>query len=138
MVRSTGRTLADWQQHRAGGIGGTIDLRAAVLLPDRDWLNARIDQRFAEHGRRWRDDEVAALLARSDIPADAPDPPRDRRARDRRVWSAARSTRDEAIAAGTAATRQYAKRQYTWFRNQPPPDWAALRGNDHDATDCSN
>jgi tRNA dimethylallyltransferase len=29
----------------------------------------------------------------------------------------------EAAAAGALATRQYAKRQYTWFRRQPPPDW---------------
>ena len=24
---------------------------------------------------------------------------------------------------GRIATRQYAKRQYTWFAHQPPPDW---------------
>jgi tRNA dimethylallyltransferase len=30
---------------------------------------------------------------------------------------------EEAVARGQAATRQYAKRQYTWFRNQPPADW---------------
>ena len=27
------------------------------------------------------------------------------------------------MAAGKTATRQYAKRQYTWFRRQPPADW---------------
>ena len=32
-------------------------------------------------------------------------------------------SRAEAIAAGQTATRQYAKRQYTWFRNQPPASW---------------
>jgi tRNA dimethylallyltransferase len=32
-------------------------------------------------------------------------------------------SRAQAIAAGQTATRQYAKRQYTWFRNQPPDDW---------------
>jgi tRNA dimethylallyltransferase len=32
-------------------------------------------------------------------------------------------TRAAALAAGQAATRQYAKRQYTWFRRQPPADW---------------
>ena len=31
--------------------------------------------------------------------------------------------RDEALTLTQAATRQYAKRQYTWFRNQPPADW---------------
>ncbi len=30
---------------------------------------------------------------------------------------------DEAIAAGSQATRRYAKRQYTWFAHQPPADW---------------
>ncbi len=32
-------------------------------------------------------------------------------------------SRDEAIAAGQQATRRYAKRQYTWFAHQPPPEW---------------
>jgi tRNA dimethylallyltransferase len=31
--------------------------------------------------------------------------------------------REEALAAGRQATRRYAKRQYTWFAHQPPPDW---------------
>ncbi len=34
--------------------------------------------------------------------------------------------RDEAIAKGQQATRNYAKRQYTWLRNQSPPDWPRL------------
>ena len=32
-------------------------------------------------------------------------------------------TRETMIAAASQATRQYAKRQFTWFRRQPPPDW---------------
>jgi tRNA dimethylallyltransferase len=28
------------------------------------------------------------------------------------------------MALGQQATRQYAKRQYTWFANQPPPGWS--------------
>ena len=31
--------------------------------------------------------------------------------------------RETMIARAQAATRQYAKRQYTWFRNQPPESW---------------
>jgi tRNA dimethylallyltransferase len=34
---------------------------------------------------------------------------------------------DEAIAAGQQATRRYAKRQYTWFAHQPPPEWPRFR-----------
>jgi tRNA dimethylallyltransferase len=36
-------------------------------------------------------------------------------------------TRDEALQAGRAATRQYAKRQYTWFNHQPPAQWPRLQ-----------
>jgi len=32
-------------------------------------------------------------------------------------------TLEEAVAAGAQATRRYAKRQYTWFAHQPPPEW---------------
>ena len=32
-------------------------------------------------------------------------------------------TLEEAVAFGTQATRRYAKRQYTWFAHQPPPEW---------------
>jgi tRNA dimethylallyltransferase len=31
--------------------------------------------------------------------------------------------REQALERGRAATRQYAKRQYTWFRHQPPAHW---------------
>jgi len=36
----------------------------------------------------------------------------------------------EAVERGVAATRQYAKRQDTWFRNQLP-DWTRLDATDH-------
>jgi tRNA dimethylallyltransferase len=37
------------------------------------------------------------------------------------------SSLDEAIAAGSQATRRYAKRQYTWFAHQPPADWPRFK-----------
>jgi len=121
VVRGTGRTLADWQTERVGGIGDRLDVRALILIPDRDWLNARIDQRFAEMAETSQS-EVAALLARTDIPQDAPI----RRAIG--VPEIAALVRGEtsltdAIAAGSLATRRYAKRQYTWLRHQPPAAW---------------
>lgn len=121
VVRGTGRTLADWQTERVGGIGDRLDVRALILLPDRDWLNARIDQRFAEMAETSQT-EVAALLARTDIPPDAPI----RRAIG--VPEIAGLVRGEmsktdAITAGSLATRRYAKRQYTWLRHQPPAAW---------------
>jgi tRNA dimethylallyltransferase len=35
-------------------------------------------------------------------------------------------TQAEALERGSQATRNYAKRQYTWFRRQPPADWTRL------------
>jgi tRNA dimethylallyltransferase len=32
-------------------------------------------------------------------------------------------SREAALEAARTATRQYAKRQYTWFRRQPPREW---------------
>ena len=59
VVRSTGRPLADWQQHLQGGIIDQVALRSLILLPPRDWLIDRCDRRFAamlDHGAV---DEVA-------------------------------------------------------------------------------
>jgi len=121
VVRGTGRTLADWQTERLGGIGDRLDVRALILIPDRDWLNARIDQRFAEMAETSQA-EVTALLARIDIPQDAPI----RRAIGVPEIAAlvrGENSLAEAIAAGSLATRRYAKRQYTWLRHQPPAAW---------------
>jgi len=128
VVRGTDRTLADWQTERVGGIGDRLDVRALILIPDRDWLNARIDQRFAEMAETSRS-EVAALLARTDIPQDAPI---------RRAIGVpeiaglvrGETSKTEAIAAGSLATRRYAKRQYTWLRHQPPAAWMRTDARD--------
>ncbi|KQM88590.1 tRNA dimethylallyltransferase [Sphingomonas sp. Leaf23] len=122
VVTSTGRTLTDWQRDRIGGIGDRIALSAMLLLPDRAWLTERCDRRLAEMFAGGAVEEVRALLARCDIPPDAPV----RRAigvAEIAQWQAGSIDRDDALAAARHATRQYAKRQYTWFRNQPPADW---------------
>lgn len=122
VVRSTGRTLSEWQEHKIGGIGGAIALAPLVLLPRRDWLYERCDRRFAlmiEHGAVA---EVTALLARKLDPA----LPVMRAIGVREIasWIEGESTREGMLAAGAQATRNYAKRQYTWFRHQPPGDWS--------------
>ncbi|RZT56376.1 tRNA dimethylallyltransferase [Sphingomonas sp. BK036] len=128
VVRGTGRTLADWQTERVGGIGDRLDVRALILIPDRDWLNARIDQRFAEMAETSQA-EVAALLARTDIPQDAPI----RRAIGVPEIAAlvrGETSETDAITAGSLATRRYAKRQYTWLRHQPPAGWTRTEALD--------
>ncbi len=39
------------------------------------------------------------------------------------AFAAGEIDREEMIRRGQQATRNYAKRQYTWFAHQPPPDW---------------
>ncbi|MBX3565112.1 MAG: tRNA (adenosine(37)-N6)-dimethylallyltransferase MiaA [Sphingomonas sp.] len=121
VVRATGRALHEWQSERIGGIGGEIDLTAVILLPERAWLGERIDRRFAQMVDSGRA-EVAALLARTDIPHDAPVLRAIGVAEIGQVLRGEIDT-DQATAAGALATRQYAKRQYTWFRRQPPATW---------------
>jgi len=131
VVRSTGRTLAAWHGARIGGIGGSVRLVATVLLPERDWLLARCDARLAAMFDAGAVDEVARLLARDDIPLAAPI----RRAigvPEIAAMLAGTISRDAALAAARIATRQYAKRQYTWFRNQPPAAWARTSASEKD------
>ena len=123
VVRSTGRTLADWQQNKEGGIGDQIQLIPLILLPPRDWLYARCDTRFVQMMDAGLD-EVAALLARG-LDADLP-VMRAIGVPELADHLAGHLSRDAALAAAQMATRNYAKRQFTWFRNQPPPQWPRI------------
>ncbi|QKG71471.1 tRNA (adenosine(37)-N6)-dimethylallyltransferase MiaA [Erythrobacter mangrovi] len=121
VIRSTGRTLADWQAHKEGGIGAGVTLRALVLLPEREWLYERCDRRFLQMMDRGALAEVERLLAR-DLDPSLP-VMRAIGVPELTAHLKGELGRDEAIAAGQIATRQYAKRQYTWFRHQPPAEW---------------
>lgn len=124
VVRSSGRTLADWQRHRVGGIGDRVALAPLLLLPDSAWLSARIERRFAAMLESGAVEEVDALVARRLDPA----LPAMRAIGVPEIadWRAGRIDRETALIRATAATRQYAKRQRTWFRHQPPADWRTI------------
>lgn len=124
VVRSTGRPLAHWQARRSGGIGNAIDLFPLVLLPPRDALYERCDRRFQNMMENGAVEEVDALLSR----ALSPTLPVMRAIGVPEIvgWRNGEWTRDEAIARGQQATRNYAKRQYTWFRRQPPEEWMRI------------
>jgi len=121
VVRSTGRTLADWQRAIAGGIADQIALAPLVLLPPRDWLRDRCDDRLVQMFDHGAIEEAETLLARGLDP----DLPAMRAIGMPQIADHLRGdiSRAEALEQTQAATRQYAKRQYTWFRNQPPADW---------------
>ncbi|WP_374531041.1 tRNA (adenosine(37)-N6)-dimethylallyltransferase MiaA [Novosphingobium sp.] len=121
VVRSTGRPLAVWQAERVGGIANEIALHPAILLPDRATLYARCDARFAKMLALGAIDEVKALLERKLDPA----LPVMRAIGVPEIAAFLRGeiTLEEAESRGAQATRNYAKRQFTWFRRQPPADW---------------
>lgn len=121
VVLSTGRTLADWQLHREGGIAEAVELKPLILLPPRPWLYGRCDARFEQMIEAGAIDEVERLLDRNldpSLPA-----MRAIGVREIADFLSAEIDRDEMIARGKQATRNYAKRQYTWFAHQPPPEW---------------
>jgi tRNA dimethylallyltransferase len=125
VILSTGRTLAEWQAERDGGIGGSVELRPLLLLPPRKWLYARCDERFAHMIEQGAVAEVEALIARKlnpNLPV-----MRAIGVRELSRYLLGQGSLDEAVAAGQQATRRYAKRQYTWFAHQPPADWPRLR-----------
>jgi tRNA dimethylallyltransferase len=127
---STGRPLAAWQSERSGGIGNRFVLAPLILLPDRDWLIARCDKRLATMFEQGAIEEIRALLAQRH-PASSP-VMRAIGVPDIAAMLAGEIDETTALERVRLATRQYAKRQYTWFRNQPPPDWTRS-----DATDTN-
>jgi tRNA dimethylallyltransferase len=124
VVRSTGKPLGDWQLERVGGIGDVIELFPQILLPDRDGLYRRCDVRFERMLDQGALEEVQALLGRGLdplLPVMRAIGVAEIAGMLRGEWS-----REDAITRGQQATRNYAKRQYTWFRHQCPEHWPRL------------
>ena len=135
--RSTGVTLADWQLAKAGGIAEEVTVHPMVLLPDRTWLYNRCDLRFEAMLEEGAIAEVEALLARGldpDLPV-----MRAIGVPEIAAYLAGEIDAETMVGAGQQATRNYAKRQFTWFRRQPPVEWpridpgAAFENIDFDA-----
>jgi tRNA dimethylallyltransferase len=118
VVLATGRSLLDWQEdNKPAGLDAA---RAAkiFLAPERDWLFRRIDARFDAMMAAGAIEEVRALAARNldpSLPA----------MKAHGVPWLVRHLRgeialEEAVEGAKRDTRQYTKRQATWFRNQLP------------------
>lgn len=120
VVRSTGRSLREFQAALVGGLGGEVRLDAVVIDIDRQDLVRRCDLRFDAMLAAGGLDEAARLAAKRLDPslpvmkAIGVPPLLDH--------LAGRCTLEEAAGRAKLDTRRYAKRQLTWFRNQTP-DW---------------
>jgi tRNA dimethylallyltransferase len=110
----SGHPLSHWQQ--AARARGAIDPWYIVLTAPRPVLHQRIARRAEEMVRRGLIEEVAAVLSEGHPPgAPGLDGVGIREAVEYLHGRRPRESVAEAIATGT---RQYAKRQQTWFRHQ--------------------
>lgn len=121
---ASGRSIVEWQRATGKSPIDSYDARKIILEPDRQWLGKRIASRFEMMMKGGAMEEVTALLAlglSSDLPA-----MRAIGVREITEVLAGRLGAGEAAELATIATRQYAKRQMTWFRNQLGDDWERL------------
>jgi len=128
VAEATGRPLSAWQAETHPALSADAWL-GAVLDPPRDTLHARCDERLALMMDRGAVEEAAALIARGledRLPA-----MKAVGLRELAAYARGETSRAEALAAAQAATRQYAKRQTTWFRNQTP-EWPRVTASDLD------
>ena len=118
----TGQPLSHWQQ--AARARGSLDPWYIVLTAPRPVLHQRIARRADDMVRRGLIEEVAAVLAEGHDPhAPGLDGIGIREAVEYLHGLRTRESVAEAIAIGT---RQYAKRQQTWFRHQLAGDVTTL------------
>lgn len=96
---------------------------AWVLAPaTRETLHERLARRFLAMLERGLVNEVIALWSRGDL---SPDMPALRAVGYRAVWRylEGRTTHAAMVEEAVVATRQLAKRQFTWFRGMPETRW---------------
>jgi tRNA dimethylallyltransferase len=120
VLKATGRSLASYQDETQQPLLKGWRLERLMLSPEREVLRARIARRFEAMLEQGAVEEVEALLARKLDPS----LPIMKAIGVREIgdWLAGFSTREEMIDLAVTATRQYAKRQRTWFRNRMS-DW---------------
>jgi tRNA dimethylallyltransferase len=117
VFEATGKPMSDWQDWE-----GASGLRFHVILltPSRLALYAACDARFARMLEEGAIEEVRALLA-LDLDPTLP-AMKALGVREIASYLAGNCSLEEARAAGQKATRNYVKRQETWFRHQLAPD----------------
>lgn len=125
VVEATGRSIVDFQAQSGPIIIDPSAARKIVVEPARAVLHQRINGRFEKMLEQGAEDEVKALLALSL----SPDMPVMKAIGVSQIAAMLNGelTRDEVLERGAAATRQYAKRQMTWFRNQMDGSWERLQ-----------
>ncbi|MBL6853836.1 MAG: tRNA (adenosine(37)-N6)-dimethylallyltransferase MiaA [Alphaproteobacteria bacterium] len=123
VLEASGRSLAFWQKNEGKPVLDGLRLAAFVIDVPREVLWQRIDDRFRAMVAAGAMEEALAL---EDLDPALP-AARIIGRRELLDWHNGVLTRDEAVEKAVIATRQYAKRQDTWFRNQLS-DWPRMDG----------
>ncbi len=128
VLQSSGRSILEWQSVRGQPLIDHETAHRFVVEPERQELIRRIDGRFDRMIGRGAQEEVQQLLRLELDPA----LPAMKAIGVPELSAASRGemTGDEAIARAKVATRQYAKRQMTWFRNQFGEEWNRIHAAD--------
>ncbi|WLR91076.1 tRNA (adenosine(37)-N6)-dimethylallyltransferase MiaA [Shinella zoogloeoides] len=124
VLEATGKSISAFQAALGPAVIDPDRAEKIVVLPDRAVLAARIDRRFGMMMQAGAVEEVKALLA-LDLP---PAMPVMKAIGVPQITAMLAGEMSEAqvIERGAAATRQYAKRQMTWFRNQLDETWRRI------------
>ncbi len=126
VLAATGRSLAEWQREPGAGANAhRLAIFTIAVLPPRAELRGRIEARFASMLAAGAIEEVRALAALGlspDLPVlKAHGVPELMR------HLAGEVSLEAARRSATLATRQYAKRQFTWLRHQIQKDYVVDR-----------
>lgn len=125
VYRVSGKTMTELRQvqNRKSSLHDQYQLVQLAISPrDRSVLHERIAQRFQVMVEQGLIEEVQQLYRRGDLHVDLP---AIRAVGYRQVWEylAGNLSKAEMLERGIAATRQLAKRQYTWLRGWPGLNW---------------
>ncbi|MEQ1950448.1 tRNA (adenosine(37)-N6)-dimethylallyltransferase MiaA [Mesorhizobium sp. CN2-181] len=125
VLESSGKSLREWQAIEGQPLVDKSSARLFVIEPERGDLIARIEARFDKMLVRGAREEVADLMQLGLDPA----LPAMKAIGVRELSAAAAGeiSEPEAILRAKIATRQYAKRQSTWFRNQFGQEWHRIQ-----------
>jgi tRNA dimethylallyltransferase len=120
VLAATGKPLSAYQGDNSTPLLEGYALEKIVLMPERGLLRRRIAERFAAMMEAGAVEEVQALLALNLDPS----LPAMKAIGVKEIAAMLRGeiSPDEAVELAVTATRQYAKRQSTWFRNRMG-DW---------------
>jgi tRNA dimethylallyltransferase len=121
VLEASGRSILAWQAEAPEALVEPENAKMILLEPERKLLVERIERRFDRMIGEGAAAEVEALLA---LRLDASLPAMKAiGVREIAAALAGRIEMDDAVERAKAATRQYAKRQATWFRHQMGPEW---------------